>query len=89
MAFMGASISRRLYPIPVQWPRIAGALLAGVLAYLVGTLWGPGWFGAFGRLSLAGGFPLFVWHAVFDETDRTEVRRALGGDVAATNGCSR
>ncbi len=91
MAAMGASISRRLYPIPVQWPRIARALIAGVLFFLVGTLWNAGWFGAFGRLALAGGFVLFVWGGVFDETDREEIRRALGagGGFAVGNGSSR
>lgn len=77
MAAMGASISRRLYPIPVQWRRIAGALTAGMLACLLGTLWAPGWLGAVVRLALAGGFTLFVWRGVFDETDRAEVRRSL------------
>jgi O-antigen/teichoic acid export membrane protein len=78
MALMGAAISRRLYPIPVQWPRIVRAFIAAALFFLAGTLWAPGWFGVAARLALAGGFTAYVWRGVFDETDRVEVRKAFG-----------
>jgi O-antigen/teichoic acid export membrane protein len=78
MALMGAWISRRLFPIPVEWPRIARAFIAAALFFLAGTLWTPGWFGVAARLALAGGSALFIWRGGFDETDRREVRKAFG-----------
>jgi O-antigen/teichoic acid export membrane protein len=78
MAFMGAAISTKLYPIPIQWPRIAGAFLASVLFFLLGTVFDQGLAGAFARAGLALAFAAFVWRATLDETDRGELRKVVG-----------
>ena len=78
MALLGATISRRLYPIPVQWSRIAGAFCAGVVCFLLGTLLDAHLIGALARVGLALAFDLLVWRVVFDETDRTELRKVVG-----------
>ncbi|MBK5256016.1 MAG: oligosaccharide flippase family protein [Vicinamibacteria bacterium] len=77
MALLGAIISRKLYPIPMQWPRIAGAFGAGVVFFLLGTLFEARPSGVLPRVGLAIAFDLFVWRAVFDETDRTELRKVV------------
>ena len=77
MALLGATISRRLYPIPVQWSRIAGAFCAGVVCFLLGTLLDAHLIGALARVGLALAFDLLVWRVVFDETDRTELRKVV------------
>ncbi len=78
MALLGATISRRLYPIPVRWSRIAGAFFAGVVCFLLGTRLDAHLMGALARVGLAIAFDVFVWRVVFDETDRTELRKAVG-----------
>jgi O-antigen/teichoic acid export membrane protein len=78
MAFMGAAISKRLYPIPVPWPRIAAALAAGVACFLLGTLFEDNLMGALARVGLALAFTAFAWHAMLDETDRGELRKVVG-----------
>lgn len=78
MALLGAMISRRLYPIPVQWSRIAGAFFAGVVCFLLGTLLDAHLIGALARVGLALAFDLLVWRVVFDETDRTELKTVVG-----------
>ena len=78
MALMGATISRKLYPIPVQWPRIASAFMAGALTYFLGALFNAEVTGAVTRLGLSVTFALFVWRSVFDETDRAEIQKAFG-----------
>lgn len=77
MAAMGALISRRLYPIPVQWPRVAGAFVAALVCFIAGTFFGPGVSGAAMRVGLALTFTTFAWRTVLNETDRAEVRKAL------------
>ena len=77
MAAMGASISRRLYPIPVQWRRVAGALAAALVCFVAGAFFGPDAAGAAMRVGLALAFSAFTWRWVLDETDRAEVRKAL------------
>ena len=78
MALMGASISRRLYPIPIQWTRIFGAFLAGVLFFLLGTRFDPGPAAAVARAGIALGFTFFVWRMVLDKTDRAELGKVVG-----------
>jgi O-antigen/teichoic acid export membrane protein len=78
MALLGATISRRLYPIPIQWARIAIAFCAGVVCFLLGTLLGHHLLEALARAGLAIVFDVFIWRAVFDETDRNELRRVVG-----------
>lgn len=77
MAFMGASISRKLYPIPIRWPRIFGAFAAGLVFFLLGTRFDNHVPGALTRVGLALAFTLFVWRATLDETDRAELRKAV------------
>lgn len=77
MALLGASISRKLYPIPIPWPRIAVAFAAGMLFFLLGALFDPGLTGAFARAGLALTFAAFVWRATLDEADRAELRKAV------------
>ena len=77
MAAMGASISRRLYPIPVQWRRIAGALAAALVFFVTGAFFGADAAGAAARVGLASIFIAFAWRWVLNETDRVEVRKAL------------
>jgi hypothetical protein len=78
MAFLGATISRRLYPIPVPWPRIAFAVAAGFVCFFLGMLFGPLWIGALARVGLALGFAAFAWNAILNEADRGELRRVVG-----------
>jgi O-antigen/teichoic acid export membrane protein len=78
MALLGAIISNKLYPIPVRWPRIAGAFGAGVACFLAGTLPGVGLTGAVTRAGLALAFTVFVWRTILDETDRAELRKVVG-----------
>ena len=78
MAVLGATISRRLYPIPVQWWRIAGAVAAGAVFFLVGTLLDHHLLGVMTRVGLALGFDVFVWGFIFDPADRFELRKVLG-----------
>lgn len=78
MAFLGASISRRLYPIPIQWPRISAAFSAGIVFFLLGTRFDQGAGGASARVGLALAFAGFVWRAILDETDRAELGKAVG-----------
>ncbi len=78
MAFMGATISKKLYPIPVQWPRIVAALAAGVACFFLGTLFDNHLVGALTRVGLALAFTAFAWNAILDETDRGELRKIVG-----------
>lgn len=78
MALLGASISRRLYPIPIQWPRIAGAFGASIAFFLLGTLFEPHLAGALARAALAVVFAGFVWRATLDDTDRAELLKVFG-----------
>jgi ABC-type Fe3+-siderophore transport system permease subunit len=78
MALMGASISRKLYPIPIQWPRIAGAFVAGIAFFLAGAAFDLGLTGAAARAGLALAFTFFVWRAILDDTDRAELGKVVG-----------
>lgn len=78
MALLGALISRRLFPIPVQWRRVAGAFVAAFACFIAGAVLGPGMVGAFARLTLAFAFPVLVWNLVFNAADRSEIRAVLG-----------
>jgi len=78
MALLGAAISNRLYPIPVRWPRIAAAFGAGIAVFTAGALIGPGLPGAGARAGLTLAFAIFVWFAILDEHDRTELRKVIG-----------
>jgi O-antigen/teichoic acid export membrane protein len=78
MAFLGASISKKLYPIPIQWPRISGAVVAGVGFFLIGALVDNGPSGALARAGLALAFTVFAWCAILDGADRAELRKIVG-----------
>ncbi len=78
MALLGAWISGRLYPIPIDWRRMGLALSAGLGWFLMGGLLDRHLGGALGRLGLAVMFALLVWRRIFDETDRTELRKVVG-----------
>ena len=78
MAFAGAVISNRLYPIPIRWGRILGALAAAFAFFVLGTLLGPNLSGALGRGGLGIAFALFVWRAIFEEADRAELLKVVG-----------
>jgi hypothetical protein len=78
MALMGSSISMRLYPIPIQWTRILGALSAGVGFFLLGTIFDAGLTGAVVRAGLSLAFAFFVWRAILDDADRIEIGKAAG-----------
>lgn len=78
MALLGAIISKKLYPIPLQWPRITGAFAAGTACFLAGEALGLGLTGSLTRLVLALAFDVFVWRAIFDEGDRAELRKVVG-----------
>jgi O-antigen/teichoic acid export membrane protein len=78
MALMGASISRKLYPIPIQWTRVFGAFLAGILFFFLGTRFDPGPTAAVARVGIALAFTFFVWRRVLDETDRVELGKVVG-----------
>lgn len=78
MAFMGVSISRRLYPIPIQWARISGAFLAGIAFFLAGAAFDLGLIGAVARAGLALAFTFFVWRAILNDADRLEIGKAAG-----------
>jgi len=78
MAFLGAVISNRLYPIPVGWSRIVGAFAAAVVCFLIGGLAGASLAGVLARAGLGLGFSVFVWGVIFDETDRGELKKVVG-----------
>lgn len=78
MAFMGATISKKLYPIPVQWPRIAGAFVAGVVCFTLGTRFDNHLMAGLARVGLSLAFSVFVWLVIFDDTDRGELRKVVG-----------
>ncbi len=78
MALMGSSISKKLYPIPVQWTRILGAFSFGVLFFLLGTVFDTSLTGAVARAGLALAFTFFVWRAILDDADRLEIGKAAG-----------
>jgi O-antigen/teichoic acid export membrane protein len=78
MAFAGATISNRLYPIPVAWSRIIGALSAAVLCFILGSFAGPGLVGSAARAFLALLFAAFAWRVSLDETDRSELKKVIG-----------
>jgi len=77
MALLGAAISHRLYPIPVQWMRIGAAFGGAIACFTLGTLFPAGLAGVFARASLALAFGVFVWRAVLDETDRVELGKVV------------
>lgn len=77
MAFLGAFISNRLYPIPIHWRRVASAFGAGLACFALGSLGGYGLPFAITRAGLALAFAVFVWRAILDETDRFELRKAV------------
>lgn len=78
MAFAGAVISNRLYPIPIRWGRILGALAGAFAFFMLGTLLGPNLSGALGRAGLGIAFAFFVWRAIFEEADRAELLKVVG-----------
>ena len=78
MAFLGAVISNRLYPIPLHWPRIATAFAAAVVWFGIGGLCGPGMTGAAARAVLALAFAGFAWRAALDDADRSELLKVIG-----------
>lgn len=78
MALMGSSISKKLYPIPIQWTRILGAFSFGVVFFLLGTVFDTGLAGAAARAGLALAFTFFVWRAILDDADRLEIGKAAG-----------
>jgi O-antigen/teichoic acid export membrane protein len=77
-AFIGASISENLYPIPIEWPRIAVALASALLAFATTTYFGYGLGPAIVRVTVALIFALCVWTLVCNETDRREFRKVVG-----------
>ena len=77
MAFMGIMISKKLYPIPVQWTRITSTFTAGTVWFLLGASFGQGLSSAFLRVGMALTFAGFVWKAILDERDRGELRKIV------------
>jgi len=78
MALLGARISKRLYPIPMRWTRVALAFAAGVVFFVLGASAANSLPGAGLRVLLAFGLDLFIWQVVFDGTDRAELRKVVG-----------
>ncbi len=76
MAVLGVTISQRLYPIPVQWGRIAGALIAAIAFFLIGYSLGPSFVAAIARLGLAVVCCALAWRFAFDTSDRRELLKA-------------
>jgi O-antigen/teichoic acid export membrane protein len=78
MAVMGAAFSRRLFPIPIEAPRIAATLLAALAWFALGASLGPHLWWVVARGLLAIGFCLFAWRLAFDDRDRDELRKVFG-----------
>jgi O-antigen/teichoic acid export membrane protein len=78
MAFMGATISRKLYPIPIEWSRIAVAFAAGCGCFLLGAVFDDRWVGALARVGLGLAFTAFAWRTVLDDADRVELKKVVG-----------
>ena len=78
MALMGSAFSRRLYPIPIEVPRIAATLVAAVAWFLVGASLGTGILCVAARAAFAFAFCVLSWRLSFDESDRTELRKVGG-----------
>jgi len=79
-ALVGALVSNRLYPMPIGWPRIAGALVAAIAAHVVGSAFGQGLGPAALRIGLSLAFAAFAWLAIYDADDRRELKRILGAE---------
>ncbi len=73
MAFLGVTISWKLYPIPVQWGRVGLTLVAAFICFFTGASLGIHAGGAIARVGLGFAFAFFVWRAIFDDRDRAEV----------------
>ena len=78
MALLGASISERLYPIPIRWSRILGAFVAGIIFFVLGTLMDASLAAALARAGLGVAFIFFLWRAILDDADRSELRKVVG-----------
>lgn len=78
MAAMGLMFSNRLFPIPIEIPRVAVALLAAVVWFLIGASLGPSLGAAGGRVILALIFCALALRLAFDESDRLELRKVVG-----------
>ena len=78
MALLGASISERLYPIPIRWSRILGAFVAGIIFFVLGTLMDASLAAALARAGLGVVFLFFLWRAILDDADRSELRKVVG-----------
>jgi O-antigen/teichoic acid export membrane protein len=78
MAFMGVTISGRLYPIPVQWGRIASTLVAAIACFLIGNSLGLSLLAASARVALSLLACALAWRMAFDEADRRELRKVVG-----------
>jgi O-antigen/teichoic acid export membrane protein len=77
-AYAGATVSNRLYPLSIGWPRIAAALAAAVVTFAAADWIGPGLGQALIRVAAASGFALFAWLVVYDADDRRELKKVVG-----------
>jgi len=78
MAFLGATISNRLYPLPIGWSRVALALLAGIAVFVSTLFLGQGVGPTLARAAVWMMFALGVWRWTYDGSDRLEFRRVIG-----------
>jgi O-antigen/teichoic acid export membrane protein len=78
MALMGSAFSRRLYPIPIEVPRIVLLLAAAVAWFLIGSGLGTTLPAVAARAALALAFCGLAWRFSLDESDRSELRKVVG-----------
>ncbi len=78
MALMGSAFSRRLYPIPIEVPRIAALLVAAVAWFLIGSGLGTTLPAVAARAALALAFCGLAWRFSLDASDRAELRKVVG-----------
>lgn len=78
MALMGAFFSRRLYPIPLEIPRIAATLLAAVAWFFIGAALDVSLISVAARAALALAFCALAWRFAFDPSDRGELLKVVG-----------
>ena len=77
-AFIGASISKKLYPIPIEWPRIAFALILATMFFVGASFLSGGLGPAVLRVALALMFAVVTWCLIYNEADRREFKKVVG-----------
>jgi len=78
MALLGASISRKLYPLSVDWSRILRVLALSLMAYAGGSLLGQTLQAALAHAALAALVAFISWRFIYDESDRRELLKVAG-----------